>query len=126
MVATLAGVPEARRAAAEALTNMASTTQLTPASGGGGAAVNIKVEVQRAGALPALMHMLQMKDEKCVQAAANALYVLAGSEENRQVMQGAGVRPALQAVLAKGKLRPPQIGARTRRDCEDAIARMLG
>lgn len=127
------GIPEAKRAAAEALTNMASTTYMPPMKSSRQGTVtqddhrsiNLKVEVQRAGALPALVSLLRLKDERCVQAAANALYVLAASDENRKVMQDGGVRQALQEVLAKGKLRPPQITDRTRKDCEEAISRML-
>jgi hypothetical protein len=129
-----AGVPEAKRAAAEALTNMASMTYLpsadaTSAAGssstGDKDAVNVKVDVQRAGAATPLVAMLKLADERCIQAAATALYVLAASDENRAAMQGSGVRQALQEVLAKAKRRPPAIGERTRRDCEEAIARML-
>lgn len=87
--------------------------------------VDFRVEVQRAGALPALSAMLALQDERCIQAAATALYVLADNEENRQIMAGAGVRGALQAVLAKAKARPPGICERTRRDCEEAMARVL-
>jgi hypothetical protein len=128
------GIPEAKSAAADALTNMASTTYMLPLEGSrqGTAtlddhkSINLKVEVQRAGALPALTSMLRLKDERCVQAAANTLYVLAATDENRKGMQDGGVRQALQEVLAKGKLRPPQITDRTRKDCEEAVSRMLG
>ena len=129
----LAGLPSARAAAAESLINLAST----PGPRAGSPAtpepkaprdlgdVDMRVEVQRAGALPALTAMLTMPDERCVQAAATALYVLADNEENRRIMAGAGVRVALQAVLAKAKTRPAQICDRTRRDCEEAMARVI-
>jgi hypothetical protein len=86
--------------------------------------INFKVEVQRAGAIPVLVTMLSMTDELCVQAAANTLYVIAENDENRKLMAGAGVKGALLAVLAKYKAVPPQISDRTRRDCEEAMARV--
>jgi hypothetical protein len=127
-------LPEARRASAEALTNLASTPYSEsggPKEAGSGSKrstkcnVNLKVEVQRAGAVPVLVAMLGMANEACIQAAANTLYVLAENDENHKVMAGAGVQSALLAVLAKSKAVPPQISDRTRRDCEEAMARVL-
>ena len=130
--ALAAGVPEAKRAAAEALTNMAATARVPPlatsnsesekqdrgsADGDSASAdppatrtsmskrssngeennnANAKIDVQRAGAVAPLMAMLKLSDQRCVQAAATALYVLAAEDENRAAMAQAGVRLALQ------------------------------
>jgi hypothetical protein len=87
---------------------------------------NMKIAVQRAGAIPALTAMLRQGDERCVQAAANALYVLAQAEENRAAMQAAGVVAALREALTRWKCRPPRIAERTKLDCEEALARVMG
>lgn len=110
-----AGLPDAKRSAAEALTNLAacSTLQTTssaergmPASINGSpkkpaqveeassrTSFNPKIEVQRAGAISPLLAMLRChEDEALIVAAANTLYVLAEEEENRGIMQGSGVR----------------------------------
>ena len=130
--ALAAGVPEAKRAAAEALTNMAATARIPPlatsnieskkqdrgsadgesasddppatrtsmskrsSNGGENNNANAKIDVQRAGAVAPLMAMLKLSDQRCVQAAATALYVLAAEDENRAAMAQAGVRLALQ------------------------------
>lgn len=136
------GSLEAKKAAAEGLTNLATCRSLAAAAGSRGSseatskmsnsqlpterqATNPKIDVQRAGALAPLSAMLRQADEDCIQASANALYVLAGEEENRGVMQGSGIREALQSVLALGKAKPPKISQKTRTDCEHAISRML-
>jgi len=130
------GLPLAQHAAAEALTNMAaigvtafvpqqsSADKLAPRVAAAGDTVNLKLEVQRAGAVPALTALLKSGDEGCVQAAANALYVLAQEAENRSAMQQAGVVAALQTVIAKGKLRPPTVSKRTAQDCSEAMLRI--
>jgi hypothetical protein len=87
--------------------------------------INLKVEVQRAGAVPALTAMLKGADEGCIQAAANALYVLASDSENRSVMQSSDAVEALQAVIAQSKQRPPAISARTTKDCNEALIRIM-
>lgn len=142
MAAPVAGSLEAKKAAAEGLTNLAACRSVAaPASTQASAGQvgqetraqppadanvhNPKVDVQRAGALPPLIAMLRQPDEECIQASANALYVLAGDEENRGVMQGNGTREALQSVLALGKAKPPKISQKTRTDCEHAVSRML-
>lgn len=86
--------------------------------------INLRLEVQRAGACSALLSMLLLTDDACLQACAGALYVLAQSSENRSAMQAAGVPHALQAVIAKGKLRPAQVTMRTLKDCEEAAVRI--
>lgn len=135
-----AGSSQAKRAAAEGLTNLAACRSLAAAappqssSAQAGQAsrpppeardINPKIDVQRAGALAPLIAMLRQPDEGCIQASANALYVLAEDAENRSVMQGSGAREALQGVLALAKTKPPRISHKTRTDCEHAIARML-
>lgn len=140
MAAVAAGSLAAKRAAAEGLTNLAACRSLAaPASaraaaGPAGQAAgapqpadnhNPKVDVQRAGALPHLIAMLRQPDEACIQASANALYVLAEDEENRGVMKGNGTQEALQSVLALGKAKPPKISQKTKTDCEHAVSRML-
>jgi Armadillo/beta-catenin-like repeat len=87
--------------------------------------VNLKVEVMRAGAIPALTSMLRVPDETCIQAAANALYVIAQEEEGRTVMRDSGVVDALRAVIALAKQKPPRVAAQTRKDCEHALSRMI-
>jgi Armadillo/beta-catenin-like repeat len=128
----LAGVPECRKAGAEALTVMAASSAVPlPSLGVGGrhganaGTVNLKVEVMRAGAIPALASMLRAPEEGCVRAAANALYVIAQEEEGRGAMQDSGVREALQAVIALAKQRPPRVAAQTRKDCEHTMTRMM-
>lgn len=136
-----AGTLDAKKAAAEGLTNLAACSSLvasssaTPTASSGQAGrtheqsrssdSNPKVEVQRAGAIAPLLAMLRQQDEGCIQASATALYVLAEEEENRAVMQGSGVREALQSVLALSKAKPPKVSHKTRADCEQAVARML-
>ena len=95
------GLPRAQHLAAEVLTNMAaggsvpvsvsantrdSTTPTKAAvaadtSKRGAASsvptINLRVEIQRSGAVPALTTLLGSKEEACVQAAATTLYVLA-------------------------------------------------
>lgn len=68
--------------------------------------------------------MLQLSDETCLQAAAGALYVMAQDPENRSTMIAAGIPALLQAVIAKGKLRPPQVSERTLKDCMEAAVRI--
>eukprot|EP00892_Ulva_mutabilis_P003589 jgi/Ulvmu1/1601/UM111_0029.1 len=135
------GLLEARKAAAEGLTNLAASSTLAPSRSlkpetQRGMVVqttqqpqstdsNPKVEVQRAGAIAPLVAMLKQSDEACIQASASTLYVLAEDEENRAAMQAGSVREALQNVLALAKVKPPKISQQTRVDCEQAMSRML-
>lgn len=113
-VLATAGLPDAKRAAAESLTNLAACTTLQtttaaergmPASSGSPSrppqaadtpsrgSFNPKIEVQRAGAISPLLAMLRCQgDEPLMRAAANTLYVLAEEEENRSIMQSSSVR----------------------------------
>jgi hypothetical protein len=108
-------LPDAKKAAADSLTNIAACTtlqtssstergMLTSVKGSPIKAIqaaevsqkssfNPKIEVQRAGAISPLIVMLRCHgDEGQMRAAANTLYVLAEEEENRSIMQDAGVR----------------------------------
>lgn len=97
----------------------------TKMASSGSTAGDRRLEVQRAGAIHPLVVMLALKDESCVQAAATALNVLAGCEENLAVLRSSGARQALQAVLAKAKRVPPAVSMQTKLDCEAAFERML-
>jgi Armadillo/beta-catenin-like repeat len=133
----LTGLPASRKAGAEALTTMAASRVLPVSCAdsraqGSGSAVNLKVEVIRAGAIPALTSMLRVPDETCIQAAANALYVITQQEEGRTVMpdsggrrRAAGCDRPCQAEAAAGGC-PDAQGLRARVGSHDRVSVLQG